>query len=332
MNMAWDLGAVDGAWELCGLLNYGCWIWCLCYILQWDRRRGGSEGQSHSPGIWNGGTEICRNILMRKYCRLQGPDIQGFMSQVYFVAVSLVTWCLVWSQSHRMLVALGTAPGPGDQQCTVSEPDTPEEETSGLSWPCLQKSGEMKEMKVFFLLLTNTLFFPLPLLLSSCDWMTVTPSPAHIMPESDHCWVVCAPVWSAVSTVDDGSRTLLVLLFVLITFTTRPQLSGHYPIQTEISCRQAVITTRIRAGQWTFEARIVLLQVNASFMILTTCSRSEPQSQFRYLVWTNLLEFETHWICEEKSEKEFWHINYLSSGYLTPLPQISISLLAGNMD
>lgn len=120
MNMAWDLGAVDGAWELCGLLNYGCWIWCLCYILQWDRRRGGSEGQSHSPGIWNGGTEICRNILMRKYCRLQGPDIQGFMSQVYFVAVSLVTWCLVWSQSHRMLVALGTAPGPGDQQCTVS--------------------------------------------------------------------------------------------------------------------------------------------------------------------------------------------------------------------
>ena len=44
-----------------------------------------------------------------------------------------------------MLVALGTAPGPGDQQCTVSEPDTPEEETSGLSWPCLQKSGEMKE-------------------------------------------------------------------------------------------------------------------------------------------------------------------------------------------
>ena len=90
--------------------------------------------------------------------------------------------------------------------------------------------------------------------------------------------------------------------------------------------------SRIRAGQWTFEARIVLLQVNASFMILTTCSRSEPQSQFRYLVWTNLLEFETHWICEEKSEKEFWHIKYLSSGYLTPLPQISISLLAGNMD
>ena len=34
-------------------------------------------------------------------------------------------------------------------QCQ-SEPDKPEEETSGLSWPCLQKSGEMKEKKSDF--------------------------------------------------------------------------------------------------------------------------------------------------------------------------------------
>ena len=47
-----------------------------------------------------------------------------------------------------MLVALGTAPGPGDQQCTVSIRARHAEETSGLSWHCLQKSGEMKEKKV----------------------------------------------------------------------------------------------------------------------------------------------------------------------------------------
>ena len=140
----------------------------------------------------------------------------------------------------------------------------------------------------FFFLISNGVLrcSPPPLIVALIMWL----NDCDPKPGTHHAGVwpllsCLCPVWSA---ADDGSRTLLVLLFVLITFTTRPQLSGHYPIQTEISCRQAVITTRIRAGQWTFEARIVLLQVNASFMILTTCSRSEPQSQFRYLVWTNL--------------------------------------------
>ena len=74
----YGLGAVDEAWELCGgLLNYGCWIWCLCYILQWDMRRGGYEGQSHSPGIWNGGTEICRSISDEKILSSQGSRYSG---------------------------------------------------------------------------------------------------------------------------------------------------------------------------------------------------------------------------------------------------------------
>ena len=112
MNMAWDLGAVDGAWELCGLLNYGCWIWCLCYILQWDRRRGGSEGQSHSPGIWNGGTEICRNISDEKILSSPGSRYSGiYVSSIFCCGVSghLMSRMVTESQD---VGGTGNCPGP----------------------------------------------------------------------------------------------------------------------------------------------------------------------------------------------------------------------------
>ena len=124
---------MDEAWELCGgLQNYGCWIWCLCYILQWDRRRGGSEGQSHSPGIWNRGTEICRNISDEKILsRVQiFRDLCCWVinlwmyKSVYFVVLPLVTRWLVWSQD---VGGTGNCPGPWRPTVhqSVSIRDTP---------------------------------------------------------------------------------------------------------------------------------------------------------------------------------------------------------------
>ena len=186
-----------------------------------------------------------------------------------------------------MLVALGTARGLETNSAqSVSIRDTRRKHQAGSAETRNERNNERNTVVTIFHLFLPILLgiFSHSLLLWPCDF-DPKPGTHHsrglTTAELFVPCVVCRP---------DGSRALLVLLFVLITFTTSPPLSGHYPIQTEISCRQAVITTRIREGQWTFEAKIVLLQVNASFMI------SQHVRCHNFSLMYKLVEFETHWI------------------------------------
>ena len=204
MNMAWDLGAVDGAWELCGLLNYGCWIWCLCYILQWDRRRGASEGQSHSPGIWNGGTEICRNISDEKILSSPGSRYSGiYVSSIFCCGVSghLMSRMVTESQDVG-----GTGNCPGPWRPTVHSVRA-RHARGGNIRPVLAVSSEIwrnERNESLFSPPHKYVVLPPPIValimwLNDCD---PKPGTHHVgvWPLSCLC-----PVWSAVCTADDGS-------------------------------------------------------------------------------------------------------------------------------
>ena len=169
----------------------------------------------------------------------------------------------LWSpdgpHGHRML-PLGTAPGlqTNSAQCQ-SETDTTRKHRA-VSSEILRK-GRNNILKTAKKVLSS---YPIThsLLLWSCDCVT--------WPQARH---TRDRVWPLLDCLCPGGlqswREPHIIGFVVCANYIRHQspLSGHYPIQTQISCLRAVITTRIRAGQWTLEAEIVLLQVNASFMI-----------------------------------------------------------------
>lgn len=131
----------------------------------------------------------------------------------------------LWSpdgpHGHRML-PLGTAPGlqTNSAQCQ-SETDTTRKHRA-VSSEILRK-GRNHGWKTANKVLSFSSSWALPIHCFS-DHVTVwpDPKPGTHETESDHCWVVCAPVVCRA----DGSRTLFILLFVLITFAT----SSHYRV------------------------------------------------------------------------------------------------------